>query len=699
MTGVTRRHGLPIRRVPWLVGRFVPAAVVGIIAGWTLAARIQRADAIRSQNLENASAAQEFALESGRKPLAKVTAASPLVGDLTWDDPLVHKKLLTWEEKAALITSIERSAFPRVVELARQSAGVKPPYSEGSQILLRCVFRRLGREAPANAVGVARTLPPAIRSKAAEVMAGSLARHAPGLFAETFSWLSAARQSMLAAQLALLVQDFPDDSEQRRIVMETVSRIPDFKRNFENAVIWRELAKTSSAELLQQLQSGRWMEYGIEWREMALDQILTRDRSAILSLAEAVESNELGRSPILAAGIGDIAVMDPEQAARFLSQAGKQTVNSLLNSDGTPSLIERAPALADEVVRLVPGGEIKPATAAAIARALAADGRALDLSVLQQLSPTSYAASVRDWISVRAQDDPTAAWESLGELRAKRSPPPDTCAQITAEIGEALAHRDPVAAAQWARGIVTPLEAIEVATSSTYEVWSRQDPAAAARSLNSQPLAVEALPAIEAVASNWAAYDADAAFAWVHELPEPFRAGGIARIVSAIRDPGASSTAFGEMIVNLPEEYLKAANLSAKCKEMISSLASQSPTDAINWAGSLPASTFRQESLDLAAKRWAEVDPVGLSEWLSGQPPSQERDYAIASLVSNVPDDNESTFVWAQSMSPGELRLRVLKDVFVPWLQQNRTAAVSAFRRLPAADQGSLGGLLKTDTP
>ncbi len=279
------------------------------------------------------------------------------------------------------------------------------------------------------------------------------------------------------------------------------------------------------------------------------------------------------------------------------------------------------------------------------------------------------------------------------------------------------------------------------------ESWSRLDPHAALKAVQSPPNVEPKDWEINTVLSGWAEKEPDAALAWVKKtLPVDQQNGALLSIIEGLsnqnpkaaaewlaglpgsrdkwvaamglldrlapldpnaalalldqtglsdyRDQGFAFIAEVSAAASIPDALSWVQTLSsdkdkqAALRAVVSRLASTQPEQATQFLLSQPDSKQRDELGGTLAETWARQDPQSAAGWVSQLPDGRLRQEAAAGLERSwAPQDPEATANFIMnSLPPGEARTSLLRDVAQTWTwaRSSSPAAMAWAGQLPA---------------
>lgn len=306
----------------------------------------------------------------------------------------------------------------------------------------------------------------------------------------------------------------------------------------------------------------------------------------------------------------------------------------------------------------------------------------------------------------RAEEDPEAAmqWlqsQSTGSERLRGM----------LEVVALWAAEDSESALLWLESNAQGLARLE-ALNSGVELWAETDPAGAAEWIDGMANDGSKLAAAKSLAGKWVREAPEAAAAWVSGLATgSIRDEAAATLAKAWAetDPEAASIwAFAEAEFNGNNELLV---------ETIQSYTAQSPDDAeaflrqmteayaapVVLAGHViaraeqdPAATaewliqlsptdpiYSSEYANGLMQVWAETDSIAASEWLSEQPPGEQRDAAISGFSESIQRfEPEAAAIWANTIDNPDRRVMRLEESVRIWA---RTQPIEALEWVKSA--------------
>ncbi len=298
------------------------------------------------------------------------------------------------------------------------------------------------------------------------------------------------------------------------------------------------------------------------------------------------------------------------------------------------------------------------------------------------------------------QEDPDAAFASLGNLSAKRNG-----SQANAILG-GLASTDPSRAVAWLTNPDNnaqhqPWMGYSLAQTLSAE-WSRQDPEAAlawATSLESGDLQTGAYSGIinnllesdperaasiamdvesnarpkllGQIAETWAEQEPGAAVDWAASLEGDERRVAMSEAMAGWAQLSPESAA--NYLNDLPTEQ-RAEHVGAVAR----SWAERAPAEAAEWLGAQPEGESKVDAMGHVMWNWTSQNPEAASTWLAEQPPGESFDRGVAGLAkaaTHAFDDPEAGVTWSSTIHNEELRTTMTRHTLGQWMEQDPAAA------------------------
>jgi hypothetical protein len=313
------------------------------------------------------------------------------------------------------------------------------------------------------------------------------------------------------------------------------------------------------------------------------------------------------------------------------------------------------------------------------------------------------------------QEDPDAAFASLGNLSAKRNG-----SQANAILA-GLATTDPNGAVAWLtdpdnNAQHQPWMGWSLARTLATE-WSRQDPEAAlawAATLDSGDLQIGAYSGIVEnlletnperaasiamgvdsgdrpkllgqIAESWAAQSPSDAVDWANTLEGRDRRVAMSEAMAGWAQEAPQSAA--SFLNDLPAEE-RAEHVGAVAR----SWAEQAPAEAAQWLGAQPEGDSKSEAMGHVMWNWTSQDPEAASVWLADQPPGDSFDRGVSGLAkaaTHAFDDPEAGVTWSSTIQNESLRATMTRHTLGQWMRQDPVAA-QAWAEANGVEVGSGG--------
>ncbi|MFT4641578.1 MAG: hypothetical protein ACI8T1_004920 [Verrucomicrobiales bacterium] len=298
------------------------------------------------------------------------------------------------------------------------------------------------------------------------------------------------------------------------------------------------------------------------------------------------------------------------------------------------------------------------------------------------------------------QEDPDAAFASLGNLSAKRNG-----SQANAILA-GLATTDPNGAVAWLTNPDNnvqhqPWMGYSLASTLSAE-WSRQDPDAAlawAATLEPGDLQTGAYSGIinhllesdperaasiamdvesedrpkllGQIAETWAEQTPEAAVDWASTLEGRDRRVAMSEAMAGWAQAAPESAA--NYVNSLPAEE-RANHVGAVAR----SWAEQAPAEAALWLGAQPEGEGKADAMGHVMWNWTSQSPEAASAWLAEQPQGESFDRGVTGLAkaaTHAFDDPEAGVTWSSTIQNEELRANMTGHTLGQWMQQDPAAA------------------------
>ncbi len=129
-------------------------------------------------------------------------------------------------------------------------------------------------------------------------------------------------------------------------------------------------------------------------------------------------------------------------------------------------------------------------------------------------------------------------------------------------------------------------------------------------------------------------------------------------------------------------------NRAEAIEALMESWVASNPQQAADWAGSLPAGTFRDDALSALMVHWAARDPAGAAGWMTrtGVDDGEAASVLAGSWAATNPS---AAAAWASSMGNLESRRLAVSSAVSAWARTAPQAAAAFAERLPGNDRAS----------
>ncbi|TVP79709.1 MAG: hypothetical protein EA353_05540 [Puniceicoccaceae bacterium] len=241
---------------------------------------------------------------------------------------------------------------------------------------------------------------------------------------------------------------------------------------------------------------------------------------------------------------------------------------------------------------------------------------------------------------------------------------------------------------------------------SGIEVWAERDPETAAAWIDGMANDGSKLTAAKSLAAKWVQNEPQQAAAWVSGLPDgPLRHEAAATLAEswARLDPRAASLwAFAEaefrghttplmltvesFTAQAPEvaeaflrEMTDAASVPSALTRHISTRAEIDPNGTATWLERISPNDplYSPEHANVLMQVWGGSDSIAASEWLSRQPPGEQRDAAIEGFSLSIQSfEPEAAVAWANSIGDPQRRLQGLEASIQSWAKNQPVEAL-----------------------
>jgi len=325
----------------------------------------------------------------------------------------------------------------------------------------------------------------------------------------------------------------------------------------------------------------------------------------------------------------------------------------------------------------------------------------------------------------RAQTDPQSAMEWL---QAQSSGSQRLRGML--EVVALWAADDSESALLWLESNAQGLARLET-LSNGVELWAAKNPAAAAEWIDGMANDGSKVTAAKALVSNWAKTQPDEAAGWVQALPDgPVREKAAFAFAESwmAEDPDAASAwvlqeakrddnpellmatiaSYAKKDPRAAEAFLRESNTMPHAESVIRHFvitrAQADPIATAEWLANLPSTDplYSDAHAGSLMKVWGNSDSIAASEWLSQQPPGNQRDAAAFGFSQSIETfDPEAAVAWAESIGQSELRRERLSESLSLWLRTAPDAAAAWMEStsLEPDIQAQLNDITQSDQP
>jgi len=206
--------------------------------------------------------------------------------------------------------------------------------------------------------------------------------------------------------------------------------------------------------------------------------------------------------------------------------------------------------------------------------------------------------------------------------------------------------------------------------------WAARDPNAASdyfntNALNGGLINEDDQRAAVAIAGEWSARDANAAWQWATSLPVDARGAAIQRVAEHLAETSPDTAL--QLVNTLPAGFERAEAMQPLAQQW----AQTQPTRTADWVGSLRDEAERSNAATGLVSAWMQSDPLNTSRWVSSLAPGQTRDAAVAAMVhsQSLRNDPEAATRWASTVQDEALRNELVKQSFQQWQLHDADAA------------------------
>ena len=275
-------------------------------------------------------------------------------------------------------------------------------------------------------------------------------------------------------------------------------------------------------------------------------------------------------------------------------------------------------------------------------------------------------------------------------LRIAKLPPGEHSDYLTRDFARNLAYENPIAAIDWIRNLPTTNRSRD-ALQDAFDIWSQSDPEAASEGLlDVPPDSIDGASTAQAIFSNWAYHDPNAAYAATSNLSGETQRHARFAVFSILEgtDPAQAAklfvSAFDELEDNstLPETYRSVPSGIAR------GWGSIDPEAALEFAFAFPIESYRAGLVKSALHFSINRDPLGSSQLIAELPQGAIRDTAAARLVYSIRDlDPAAAVRWAESIESEDIRSEPLGTAYDYWGRHDLPAALSSLSESSMGDE------------
>lgn len=628
---------------------------------------------------------------------SKITAGRFVLQEAKeWPEPGKNIAGLSWAEALRLMKSQPSTAQARA--WAHRYALAQPletlnahilshpddssePLGEQESMLMRALLFRWSELDPETLLQNIAAIAPAMRRHTAKMILAhpSMQNH---LTLQRLMEAMPANESFSLKQMALdLASDMPSDSPERR----EISRLFGFDEQavaaYQRTHEWMRQGPEFLRQLLENPDPDSWNE---EQKEMAQNMCSMRPE-AFLMMAASDQGAALARNGFFDEHISYLQNTSPEAFVGFLkTAAGAAYLEDSTRMTGLCYSAQDKPWLLEMLLdRCDPAKLPEGARGALLRGAAKASGTDSWRRLLSIWPKTDISNAFAEWIREKGARDPgsiagdfplaTASMDAKSRLHATR---------ITAET---LCREDMSSALAWAQTLSG--EARQTAENSVLQKLAEIDPQQGV-ALLSDPSLLSGLEGqtVAKLAGRYAEADPVRAAEWAQSLPPTQQSAALLGILSGKMDEAQAARELDAILQgDLPPELLPVA--AQQTENFATRWASENPSDALNWLLGMENQHIASPVAERLAGQWAADDAVGMAEWLAQRPASAQDDIFITQLASQLGNDPEAAFYWAQRLTNPEDRSLLGAKYLALLSQQNPQAALSAKASLPAERQ------------
>ncbi len=316
-------------------------------------------------------------------------------------------------------------------------------------------------------------------------------------------------------------------------------------------------------------------------------------------------------------------------------------------------------------------------------------------------------SSTRKFSSTRESSRPPAAEESQ-PTTSKQSSQLQRWPQTSEEIANLLDDRAKVEALGFENASAMVVDWLKIdPTSAIAWLYNEEDPKYFTFSAD-----FKAYVAIRAMK-----HDEAATLAWMADLPEnDEKKACIPKVTEWLFSEINSQEAFDAKVATLPPafqdvahmEWISKGNVSQKGAQQLTMIYNRNPelihsgpgklawsglmssyrkqgnySDGIAWAMALPNEKDQAFHVRFVTEDWAKKDATAVAGYANSLPQGPVRDAAATGLAEALEESQPSNaLAWAQSISDGNRRRKITRNVFEKWMSNNQEEAEKALQEL-----------------
>lgn len=261
-----------------------------------------------------------------------------------------------------------------------------------------------------------------------------------------------------------------------------------------------------------------------------------------------------------------------------------------------------------------------------------------------------------------------------------------TAHDILEHVSKSMAKADPQVALRFAATLEPNLR--ERFSGEAIRAWAEKDVNAAAAFAAAQTDPYLRASLSSAVAFAWGKSDPIAALAWSEKiLPPNARAGVIPHLIMEVAKKDLTAAS------QLAADMEPGAAQNNACASIFETWFEKGPTEreaALEWLASLPDDSARRAGLQRVARDWAQSDPDGMRDFISGPLGHIAEHYIIREVAEKQTAKNpQAAMEWATSL-PGYRGANACLSVMDQWMRIRPDDAAAYARHLPAGQHREL---------